>query len=120
MKIKENDIFYSNTGIVTFYQVVKVYESGRIRIKKIEKIETPTECGYEFLAKPLKNKFCPNEEISEVNKHDMDIIDNDKGVIKLVKYFDDGIPFIDLKCNDWATLYEGKPVISSYWYVWMK
>ena len=124
-KIKENDIFYSRQGITVFYQVVKVYESGRVRIREIEKVEKPTECGYEFLATPLKNKFCPKREISEEDKkyyidNYIDIIDNDKGAIKLVKFFDDDSPYISLKGHDYATLYEGEPVISNYWYVWMK
>ena len=50
----------------------------------------------------------------------IDIIDNDKGAIKLVKFFDDDSPYISLKGHDYATLYEGEPVISNYWYVWMK
>lgn len=103
-KIKENDIFNSNMGITSFYQVTKVYDSGRVRVRKIEKEEIPTECGYEFLAKPQKNKFCQD----------------DKGAIKLVQYFDDGTPYLQLVGYDYATLYKGKPVISSYWNVWMR
>lgn len=112
MKIKVGDIFYENLGIASFYQVVKVYESGRVRIRKIEKEEKETECGYEFLATPIPNKFCPKEE------RYIDVKNNDKGFIKLVKYIDKE-PIIEFSAS-YAHLYKGEPIISSYWYVWVR
>lgn len=120
MKIKVGDIFYENRGIAKFYQVIKVYESGRIRIRKIESEEYRTECSYEFLATPLPNKFCPKEEISELGKLYADIIDNDKGAVKLVKYLNDNTPFIEFYGGFHAYLYDGKPIISSYYDVWVR
>lgn len=118
MKIKEGDIFYSGRGIAVFYQVVKVYDSGRVRIREIDKTEVPTEVGYEFLATPIKDKFLKKEKRNKRNAYVGDIIDNDKGVIKLVKYFDDGSAYIEF-IGSIAYLYEDKPVISSYYYVWL-
>lgn len=120
MNIKVGDIFYSSGGITNFYQVVKVYDNGRIRIRKIKKVEEPTDCRYEFLAKPLKNKFCPKKEYDESDKRYIDIMDNEKGTVKTIQYFSDNEPYINLKCNKWANLYKGDSVISSYWSVWMR
>lgn len=39
-KIKVGEIFYNNyfgDGIASFYQVIKVYESGRVKVREIEK-----------------------------------------------------------------------------------
>lgn len=119
-KIKVGDIFYSNyfnDGLATFYQVVKVYESGRVRIREIEKEEKKTEFDCEFLATPLPNKFCPKRELDTIGGR-ADIQDNDKGTIKLVQYSDNK-PFLSFSTRN-AYLYEGKPVISSYYYIWMK
>lgn len=118
MKIKIGDIFYRNNGIASFYQVVQVYESGRVRIREIEKEETPTECGYEFLAKPILNKFKPKKEYDKMQLHYADIKDNDKGTIKLVQKFEDGTIYINFS-TELGYLYK-KPVISSYWSVWMR
>ena len=119
MKIKVGDIFYDDNGIANFYQVIQVYESGRVRIREIEKEETPTECGYEFLAKPILNKFKPKKEYDKMQLHYADIKDNDKGTIKTVQQFSDGEYYIDFYVG-YARLYTGKPVISSYWNVWMR
>ena len=119
MKIKVGDIFYDNSGIVNFYQVVKVYESGRVRIREIEKIEKETPVGYEFLATPIPNKFKPKKEYSESDLRYADIKDNDKGAIKVVQQFSSGEYYIDFY-GGWANLYKGEPVISSYWSVWMR
>jgi hypothetical protein len=69
MKIKVGDIFYDNNGIVNFYQVVQVYDSGRVRIREIEKEEIPTECGYEFLATPVPSKFKPKREYDKNDRY---------------------------------------------------
>lgn len=119
MMIKVGDIFYVNHGIAAFYQVVKVYESGRVRIREIEKEEKETECGYEFLATPIPNKFCPKREVEEFEKRYFNVVDNDKGAIKLIQYYDDGTPYISFLTEN-GYLYDGEPVISSYYYVWMK
>ena len=79
-KIKVGDIFYDDDGIAKFYQVVQVYKSGRVRIREIEKVETPTECGYEFKATPIPNLFKPKREY-EKNDRYARIKDNDKGAI---------------------------------------
>ena len=119
-KIKVGDIFYDANGITSFYQVVQVYESGRVRIREIEKEEsTESENGYEFKAIPVPNKFKPKVEYS---KHDLlyaVVKDNDKGAIKKLQQFSDGEYYIDFY-GGWANLYKGKPVISSYWSVWMR
>ena len=120
MKIKVGDIFYENHGIATFYQVIKVYDSGRVRIREIESELGKKISSYEFEAMPIINKFKPKVE-STNNNYYKDIKDNDKGTIKVINYFNDGIPFLDLKGTySYATLWDGKPVISSYYYVWMK
>lgn len=118
MKIKVGDIFCDNSGIINFYQVVQIYDSGRVRIREIEKIETPTECGYEFKAIPIPNKFKPKKEYNKNDRY-ANIKDNDKGTVKLVQQFSDGDYYIDFYAG-WANLYKGKPVISSYWSVWMR
>lgn len=121
MKIKIGDIFYENHGIATFYQVVKVYDSGRVRIREIESELGKKISSYEFEAMPIINKFKAKEELSKTDAYSRDIKDNDKGTIKVVNYFDDGTPFLDLKGTySYASLWDGKPVVSSYWYVWMK
>lgn len=117
-KIKVGDIFYDADGIVSFYQVVQVYDSGRVRIREIEKEEIPTECGYEFLATPVPNKFKPKEEKGNNDRY-ASIKDNDKGAIKMVQQFPNGDYYISFYVG-WANLYKGEPVISSYWYVWMR
>jgi len=117
-KIKVGDIFYDADGIVDFYQVVQVYDSGRVRIREIEKIETPTDCGYEFKAVPIPDKFKPKIE-NDKNDRYANIKDNDKGAIKVVQQFSNGDYYISFYTG-WANLYKGKPVISSYWYVWMR
>ena len=117
MKIKVGDIFYDDNGIASFYQVVQVYKSGRVRIREIEKIETPTECGYEFNAVPVPNKFKVKEETDKVDRFTR-IKDNNKGAIKLVQEYN-GKYYIDFYVGS-AYLYEGNSVISSYWSVWMR
>ena len=119
-KIKVGDIFYDNSGIASFYQVVQVYDSGRVRIREIEKEEsTESENGYEFKAIPVPNKFKPKVEYS---KHELlyaVVKDNDKGTIKKLQQFSDGEYYIDFY-GGLANLYKGEPVISSYWSVWMR
>ncbi len=122
MKIKVGDIFYDNNGIVNFYQVVQVYNSGRVRIREIEKEETPTECGYEFKATPILNKFKPKRKYDKNDRYNnryIRIKDNDKGTIKVVQQFSDDEYYIDFYVG-YAKLYKGEPVISSYWSVWMR
>lgn len=118
MNIKVGDIFYENDGPARFFQVVKVYESNRVRIREIEKIETKTKCGYEFLAEPKIDCFLPKEELDDIEKRYADIVDNDKGTIKLIKYFKNE-PIIDLKYT-YAELWDGEPIISSYYMGWMR
>lgn len=118
MKIKVGDIFYENDGPVRFYQVVKIYDSNRVRIRQIEKIETKTKCGYEFLAEPKKDCFLPRKELDDLEKRYADIVDNDKGVIKLIQYSENQ-PIIKLK-NIYAELWDGRLVISSYYMGWMR
>lgn len=117
-KVKVGDIFYDDNGIANFYQVVQVYDSGRVRIREIEKTETPTECGYEFKASPISNEFKPKIEGVKVDRYTR-IKDNDKGVIKVIQEFDDGEYYIDFYIG-YAKLYKNKPIISSYWSVWMR
>lgn len=74
MKVKVGDIFYENDGPARFFQVVKVYESNRVRIRQIEKTETKTKCGYEFLAEPKKDCFLPKKEYDKYEKTYADII----------------------------------------------
>lgn len=119
MKIKVGDIFYDDAGIANFYQVIQVYDSGRVRIREIEKEETPTECGYEFNATPIPNKFKPKREYAKIEEKYVRIKDNDKGVVKLVQEFSDGEYYINFYIG-YAKLYKGNPVISSYWSVWMR
>lgn len=118
MKIKVGDIFYDDNGIANFYQVVQVYDSGRIRIREIEKEETPTECGYEFKATPILNKFKPKRDCDKNDRYAR-IKDNDKGAIKTVQQFSDGEYYINFYVG-YARLYTGKSVTSSYWNVWMR
>lgn len=61
-----------------------------MKVRKIEYEEKKTECGYEFLATPLPNQFCPKREYEVFSKKCYaNIKDNDKGTIKLVQYLDD-------------------------------
>lgn len=69
MNIKIGDIFYENRGIAHFYQVVKVYESGRVKIREIDKEETKSNGGYEMIAKPIKDKFLPKREYQKFEKN---------------------------------------------------
>ena len=119
-KIKVGDIFYDNSGIACFYQVVQVYDSGRIRIREIEKEEsTESENGYEFKSVPVPNKFKPKREYNQHELLYVAVKDNDKGTIKKLQQFSDGEYYIDFYAG-YAKLYKGKPVISSYWSVWMR
>lgn len=118
MKVKVGDIFYDNNGVARFFQVVKVYESGRIRIRQIDKEEHKTECGYEMIAKPIPNSFLPKREYEEFEKRYVDILDNEKGAIKEIREWK-GKPIIEFKysiCEQW----NNEKVISSYYNIWMK
>lgn len=117
MKIKVGDIFYDNRGITSFYQVVQIYKSGRIRIREIEKIETPTGYEGELKAAPIPDKFKPNTKYDKNNKHPR-IKNNDKGTIKVVQQFSNGDYYINFYTG-WADFYKGEPVISNYWIKWM-
>lgn len=117
-KIKVGDIFYDNRGITSFYQVVQVYKSGRVRIREIEKVETPTECEGELKAAPIPNKFKPKKD-NDKNDRYARIKNNDKGTIKVIQQFKDGDYYISFYTG-WADFYKGEPVISNYWSVWMK
>lgn len=118
MKVKVGDIFYDNKGIALFYQVVKVYESGRVRIRQIDKEERETECGYEMLAKPIPNSFLPKREYEEFEKKYIRILDNEKGTIKEIKEWK-GKPIIEFK-HSICELWNHEEVISSYYNIWMK
>lgn len=113
MKIKVGDIFYDNRGITSFYQVVQVYKSGRIRIREIEMVETPTEREGELKAAPILNKFKSKTESNKNDKHPR-IKNNDKGVIKVIRQFSNGDYYINFYTG-WADFYKGKPIISNYW-----
>lgn len=117
MKIKVGDIFYDNRGITSFYQVVQIYKSGRIRIREIEKIETPTGYEGELKAAPIPSKFKPNTKYDKNNKHPR-IKNNDKGTIKVVQQFSNSDYYINFYTG-WADFYKGEPVISNYWIKWM-
>jgi hypothetical protein len=117
-KIKVGDIFYENFGLAVFYQVIKVYESGRVRIRRIESEEQETDCFYIFLATPIPNKFRPKEDAPHIK-------DNDKGAVKQVFYneYMNNSPYINIYDGTWggsAYLYENEPVNSSYYYAWVK
>lgn len=116
--IKVGDIFYDNRGITSFYQVVQVYKSGRVRIREIEKVETPTECEGELKAAPIPNKFKPKKDNDKNDKYAR-IKNNDKGTIKVIQQFSNGDYYISFYTG-WADFYKGEPVISNYWSVWMK
>lgn len=118
MNIKIGDIFYENRGIAHFYQVVKVYESGRVKIREIDKEETKSNCGYEMIAKPIKDKFLPKRDYQEFEKKYVEIMDNDKGVIKKIDYYKNN-PIIEFKTSI-ADLWKGNDVISNYYNIWMK
>ena len=113
MEIKVGDIFYNNyynSGLASFYQVVKVYISGRVRIRRNEEKEIEWINGYEKKVMPDINNFC--------KKGGFIIKDNSKGTIKKVD-FSCSSPSIDLgRYAGW--LWDGEPIISSYYYVWMK
>ena len=113
-KIKVGDIFCDDNGVASFYQVVQIYNSGRVRIREIEKNETPTECGDTFKATPIPNKFKPKEEYKKIDNY-VRIKDNDKGTIKLIQQFDDGNFFISFYTG-YACIYIGKAVNSTYYY----
>lgn len=111
MKIKVGDIFYDNNGLAIFYQVVKVYESGRVKVRRIEEKELKWISGYEKEVLPDIDNFSKEDRL-------LDSSDN-KGVIRLVDY-NCSKPSICIKNNCYGWLWDGKPVISSYWYIWMK
>ena len=117
-KIKVGDVFYDNRGITTFYQVVQVYKSGRVRIREIEKEERPTEYENELKAKPILNKFKPKIE-NNINDRHARIKNNDKGTIKVVKQFSNGDYYISFYTG-WGDIYKGEPVISNYWIKWIR
>ncbi len=113
MKIKVGDIFYNNyynSGLASFYQVVKVYESGRVKIRRIEEKEIEWINGYEKKVMPDINNFC--KEGGSIIK------DNSKGTVKKVD-FSHNSPSIDLD-HDPGWLWDGEPIISSYYYIWVK
>lgn len=103
MKIKVGDIFYSNGSErypARFYQVLKVYESGRVRIREIEKKEIKQVSVYDMLAIPVVNSF----------KEDS------KETLKVVSYDGDNDPYLFFSSYAIAKLYKGEPVISSYYF----
>ena len=110
MKVKVGDVFYENNGLARFYQVVKVYESGRVKIRRIEEKEIKWVSGYEKEVMPDINNFSSEDRVLE---------NDNKGVIRLVDY-SYSEPCICINYNSYGWLWDGKPVISSYWYVWMK
>ena len=109
MNIKIGDIFYENRGIAHFYQVVKVYESGRVKIREIDKEETKSNCGYEMIAKPIKDKFLPKRDYQEFEKKYVEI---------KIDYYKNN-PIIEFKTSI-ADLWKGNDVISNYYNIWMK
>ena len=111
MKIKVGDIFYENHGLARFYQVVKVYESGRVKIRRVEEKELRWISGYEKEVLPDINNFSKEDRL-------LDSSDN-KGVIRLVDY-SCSKPCICITYNCYGWLWDGEPVISSYWYIWMR
>lgn len=111
MKIKVGDVFYENHGLARFYQVIKVYESGRVKIRRIEEKEVKWISGYEKEVMPDINNFSKEDRLLDSN--------DNKGVIRLVDY-SCSEPCICITSNCYGWLWDGKPVISSYWYIWMK
>lgn len=112
MKIKEGAIFVEKFGIAMFYQVIKVYESEYVRVRRIEAISLKWVNGYEEEVMPDINNF---------KEEDVYIKDNEKGALKKVIYTEDSA-FISFGPSAGATgwLWNKKPVISSYYYIWMK
>lgn len=115
--VKLGDVFYyssihaNNMGV--FYQVIKVYESGRVRIRRIAAKELKWVGDYEKETIPDIDNFLAEDSIKVVK-------DNQKGAIREVFYNDDGVPYIDLCRVAFGNLYQGKPVVESYWDVWVR
>ena len=115
MKIKVGDIFYSNyygNGLATFYQVVKVYDSGYVQIRRIEEKEIKWISGYEKEVVPDIGNFSSEDRLLEN--------DNKKGVRRLVDYKTFNEPSINITYSCFGQLWDGNPVISSYYYIWVK
>ncbi len=112
MKIKVGDIFYENNGIAIFYQVVKVYESGRVKIRRIKEKEIKWVSGYEKEVLPDIDNFSKEDKLLNSS--------NNKGVIRLVDTETCSKPCICIKYNCYGWLWDGKPIISSYWDIWMR
>lgn len=115
--VKLGDVFYyssiSASDMGAFYQVVKVYESGRVRIRRIAKKELRWISDYEKETAPDIDNFLAEDSIKIVK-------DNQKGTLREVFYNDDGVPYIDLCRVAFGKLYQGKPVVESYWDVWVR
>lgn len=112
MKIKVGDVFYENDGLARFYQVIKVYDSGRVKLRRIEEKEIRWISGYEKEVMPDINNFSKEDRIFKS--------DNTKGIIRLVDYESCSKPCITLNYNSFGWLWDGKPIISSYWSIWMR
>lgn len=100
MQIKVNDVFYGNDDGCLF-QVIKVLSSGKVRIRRIgRKIIKSFPKEYYHLVLPDINNFIR--------------YDDEKGILKEIKYFDDGIPYLSFSCYPYlAHLWDGKELIRS-------
>lgn len=114
--IKLGDVFYYTSinanKMGAFYQVVKVYESGRVKIRRIAKKELGWISDYEQKTDPDIDNFSAEDSLKIIK-------DNQKGTIREV-FYDNGKPYINLDRASLGELYQGKPIIQSYWDVWVR
>ncbi|MDO4526599.1 MAG: hypothetical protein Q4B87_00700 [Candidatus Saccharibacteria bacterium] len=115
--VKLGDVFYYcdtyANKMGAFYQVVKVYESGRVKIRRIAEKELGWISNYEKETAPDIDNFLAEDSIKVVK-------DNEKGTVHEIFYNNDGMPYINLGRVAFGELYQGKPIIENKWDVWVR
>lgn len=114
--VKLGDVFYYSDiyshNIGAFYQVVKVYASGRVKIRRIAEKELRWVSDYEKETAPGVNNFLAEDSLKIIK-------DNQKGAVREIFYDDDDSPYINLGRAAFGRLYLGKPIIESHWDTWV-